>query len=138
MKTFAPEGNLTIDVQTCDAIAIPSQNVAFKSTTTVQEHMQHIYPLIRNYGYMISSVVLALGIGLFQAITALLQQFIEPYGYDTSQAGILGALFIVGGILGAGITAFILDRTKKYKEVMRVQVTGATVCFIWFAIASKQ
>lgn len=41
-------------------------------------------------------------VGVFTAFGALLSNIVVPYGYTNKQAGLMGAMTIVGGLLGAG------------------------------------
>lgn len=42
-------------------------------------------------------------IAIFSAINALWNDIVAPYGYSNEEAGIMGAIIIGGGLIGAGI-----------------------------------
>ena len=46
---------------------------------------------------------LIIGLGIFNAVTTWIEQILAPRGITPEQAGIIGALMMVGGILGASI-----------------------------------
>ena len=46
--------------------------------------------------------------------------------------GIWGALMIVSGLIGAGLTSIVLGLTRKYKEVGVFALGMCVLCSIWF------
>lgn len=60
-----------------------------------------LYALFTNVNYVILMSCFALGVGLFNALITVLNQFVEPLGYSNTAAGLFGAIFIGGGLLGA-------------------------------------
>ena len=68
--------------------------------------------------------------GLFIGATSLLNQIVSPYGYSDTEAGIGGALLIALGLLSSGITAPIIDRTKKYLLVVKSGVVLGALCYL--------
>jgi FLVCR family MFS transporter 7 len=53
------------------------------------------------------------GLGFINALLTLTEQIVEPYGYSTGDAGWMGALLMVGGLVGAGATGAVLDKVRK-------------------------
>ncbi|MHB8137698.1 MAG: MFS transporter [Smithellaceae bacterium] len=66
------------------------------------------------------------GLGIFNAVTTWVEQIIRPRGFDITQAGITGALMMVGGIFGAVILPVFSDKFRKRKFFMVL----TTICAI--------
>ncbi|UKZ53891.1 hypothetical protein TrVGV298_007693 [Trichoderma virens] len=71
-------------------------------------------------------------VGLFNAVSSLLNQILVPYGFTDDQAGIGGAVLIVVGLVTAAITSPILDRTKQLLLSIKVIIPIVAACFIVF------
>ena len=56
-----------------------------------------------------------IGLGLFNAITTWIEQIIAPRGFNTIQAGTLGAVLMVSGIAGCLIVPPLSDKYRKRK-----------------------
>jgi MFS family permease len=58
-------------------------------------------------------VIMFIGMGLFNGITTWVENIIRPRGFTPTDAGTLGALMLVGGLLGAVIIPPFSDRQHK-------------------------
>lgn len=56
-----------------------------------------------------------IGMGIFNGITTWVEPIIRPRGFSTGEAGTLGALMLVGGVLGAVIIPPFSDKSHKRK-----------------------
>ena len=56
-----------------------------------------------------------IGLGLFNGITTWVEPIIRPRGFTSTEAGTLGALMLVGGVLGAVVIPPFSDKTHKRK-----------------------
>lgn len=56
-----------------------------------------------------------IGMGIFNGITTWFEPIIRPRGFTSTDAGILGALMLVGGVLGAVVIPPFSDRSHKRK-----------------------
>jgi MFS family permease len=90
-------------------------------------------------------VVMFIGMGLFNGITTWVENIVRPRGFNPSDAGTLGALMLVGGVLGAVIIPPFSDRQHKRKIYLLVGfmlaipglvgLTFATSAWLLFASA---
>jgi len=62
--------------------------------------------------------IVFVGMGLFNGITTWVEGIIRPRGFSPEDAGTLGALMLVGGLLGAVIIPSISDRQHKRKRYL--------------------
>lgn len=83
--------------------------------------------LSQNKAYIILFSVFSIGVGFFNSILTLLNQLVQPFGYSNDDAGTFGAVFIVAGLVGAGIAGKILETTKAYKTSLKI---GITLCVL--------
>jgi len=82
---------------------------------TVFEGLKHI---LKQKDMIILIFILFLALGMFNAVTTWIQVILEPRGFDMEQAGIVGAIMLVGGILGAIIIPPISDKMRKRKPFL--------------------
>lgn len=71
-------------------------------------------------------VLFFIGLGIFNAVTTWIEQILAPRGITPEQAGIIGALMMVGGILGASILPVLSDRTRKRRPFL----VGAMIAMV--------
>ncbi|MFZ1980075.1 MAG: MFS transporter [Smithella sp.] len=64
-------------------------------------------------------------LGIFNAVTTWIEQIISPRGFTTDQAGIAGALMMIGGIVGASILPVLSDKMRKRKLFIIIACVGA-------------
>jgi MFS family permease len=63
-------------------------------------------------------------LGIFNAVTTWIEQIISPRGFTITQAGIAGALMMVGGIVGASIIPPLSDKMRKRKPFLVLAMIG--------------
>jgi MFS family permease len=59
-----------------------------------------------------------IGLGIFNGITTWVEPIIRPRGFTSTEAGTLGALMLVGGVLGAVIIPPFSDKSHKRKTFL--------------------
>jgi MFS family permease len=62
--------------------------------------------------------VMFIGLGIFTGITTWVESIIRPRGFTPTDAGVMGAAMMVGGILGAVVIPPISDRMHKRKPFL--------------------
>lgn len=65
----------------------------------------------RTRAFWLALVVSFIGLGLFNGISTWVESIIRPRGFTPADAGILGALLILGGIIGAVVIPALSDRS---------------------------
>eukprot|EP01135_Chromosphaera_perkinsii_P001434 Nk52_evm2s169 gene=Nk52_evmTU2s169 len=87
--------------------------------------------------YIILLFAFGMGLGYVNTMTTILGQIANPQGYSDSESGLMGALLLGGGVIGSAILSPVVDRTKKYKTVLKVCFAIGTAAGIWFACVMK-
>jgi MFS family permease len=80
--------------------------------TLFLEGVKHIFK-IRVMVILIT--IFFIGLGVFNAITTWIEQMIAPRGFNIVQAGTLGAVLMVSGIVGCFIVPPLSDKYRKRK-----------------------
>lgn len=76
-------------------------------------------------------------VGLFNSISSLINQILEPYSFSETDAGIAGALLIVVGLVTSAVTSPIIDRTKSYLLAIKLCVPIIAICYLAFTWAPQ-
>ncbi|XP_047210464.1 solute carrier family 49 member A3 isoform X2 [Girardinichthys multiradiatus] len=92
--------------------------------------------LMKNKPYLILLLCFGSGIAVFTCFSTLLEQILCVKGYTNDFAGLCGALFIVFGIIGAGVVGVYVDKTKKFTEVTKIGLGFSTLSCIAFSVVS--
>ncbi len=65
------------------------------------------------------------GLGLFNGITTWVEGIIRPRGFTPTDAGTLGALMLVGGLLGAVLVPALSDKEQKRQKYLYIGIALA-------------
>ena len=60
-------------------------------------------------------------------LLSLVNQIVEPYGYTNYDAGCFNTILLSCGLGGAVIVSVLLERTKRYEEVLKGAFLGFTI-----------
>jgi MFS family permease len=96
--------------------------------------MKHIFKQ-RDMIYLLFLFFIVLGI--FNAVTTWVEQIIGPRGFTITQAGITGALMMVGGIVGASIIPPLSDKMRKRKPFLVLAMIGIVPGLVGLAFAGN-
>ena len=72
--------------------------------------------LISNKLFWIIIILFFITLGLFNWVTTYIELLVVPRGLSSIEAGILGAILLVGGMVGTILLAFLSDKLKKFEE----------------------
>lgn len=75
----------------------------------------------RNFGYVL--VIVFISMGIFNAILTLIETILKPRGLTMDEAGIVGAVFVVAGVIGAVVLPIISDKLRKRTPLFIIAIT---------------
>jgi len=80
--------------------------------TLVFDGLKHIF---KQKDMILLLIIFFFSLGMFNAVTTWIEQIIAPRGFTIVQAGNLGGLIMIGGIIGCIIVPPIADKIRKRK-----------------------
>ena len=78
-----------------------------------------------------------IGLGVFNAVTTWIEEIVRPRGFSIDQAGIVGGLMVLGGIVGAIVIPPLSDRMRRRVPFMVLALVGAIPGLIGLTFASS-
>ncbi len=61
--------------------------------------------------------------GIFNALLTLIESILKPRGFTVDQAGIVGAVFVIAGVIGAVILPIISNKLRKRTPMFVIGIT---------------
>lgn len=114
----------------------PTPPSASAEASTSEPFLQGLKLLMKNRSYLILLLCFGAGMAVFSSFSTLLEQIMCVQGYTNDFAGICGALFIVFGIVGAGVLGVYVDKTKHFIEVTKINLSLTALACIAFSVVS--
>ena len=82
---------------------------------------------LRNKDFYWLMFIFFVGLGVFNSVATWIEDILKPRGFSATQAGIMGGLMILGGILGALIMPILSDYFRKRIPFIIVALIGAII-----------
>ncbi len=92
---------------------------------------------LRMKDFVLLMVIFFVGLGVFNAVTTWIEDIVRPRGFSIVQAGSIGGLMIVGGIIGAVVIPLLSDHYRKRTPYLLMAVMGATLGLVGITFASS-
>jgi FLVCR family MFS transporter 7 len=109
----------------------PSPSAAEALQETAEEPFKtSLKKTTTNKQFLLLMVTFGSLVGVFNTVTSLIATFAKPYGYTVNEAGYFGAAMVVAGLIGAGISGPVIDKTKQYKTLCKLGVPVATAFLV--------
>ncbi|XP_073986340.1 histamine transporter isoform X2 [Rhodnius prolixus] len=100
-----------------DQPPLPPSQAALKQKEEVSDFTGSLKRLMTNPGYILLLLSYGINVGVFYAISTLLNTVIlSAYPGARTDAGRIGLTIVLAGTLGSVVCGFVLDKTKKFKE----------------------
>jgi cyanate permease len=90
----------------------------------VFDGLKHI---LRQRDFVLLMVIFFVGLGVFNGVTTWIEDIVRPRGFSSTQAGIIGGLMVVGGVVGALVLPSLSDRYRRRTPFMVGALVGATL-----------
>ena len=97
--------------------------------------LKHAFTVKSFWLYLFVSFI---GLGIFNGITTWVENIIRPRGFTPTDAGLLGALMLVGGVLGAVIIPPFSDKQRKRQPYILLGLVMAIPGLVGLAFATTQ
>lgn len=96
--------------------------------------LKHAFTVKRFWLYLL---VYFIGLGTFNGITTWVESIIRPRGFTPTDAGTLGAVMLVGGVLGAVAIPPFSDRQRKRQRYIMLGIVLAIPGLIGLTLATS-
>lgn len=91
---------------------------------------------LRTRPFLLYLTVFFFGMGIFNGITTWVENIVRPRGFTSTDAGTLGALMLVGGLLGAVVMPSFSDKQRKRQRYLLLGITLAIPGLIGLTFAT--
>ena len=95
--------------------------------------LHEIALFLKTRDLMILSGVFFIGVGVFTALLTWLEPMLVLRGLEVAEAGLIGGVMLIGGIIGSVLIPGISDRMRRRKPFIVLDLAVATVMFILLA-----
>jgi cyanate permease len=92
--------------------------------------------IFRQRDFALLLVVFFVGLGVFNAVTTWIEEILRPRGFSIVQAGNVGGLMIVGGIIGALVVPSLSDHYRKRTPFLVMALAGAILGLVGITYAT--
>jgi MFS family permease len=85
-------------------------------------------------------VFLAIGfvtMGVFNGVSTWVEEIVAPRGFSSVEAGNLGALLLVGGVIGAVLISALSDRQQRRVPYLAGALVVSSGALLWLALADS-
>ena len=91
--------------------------------------------LLSNRMFWFLLIIFFVGLGAFNMITTYIELIVAPRGLSSIEAGNLGGIMLLGGIIGAQMLSILADKLRKRVLLIRISllITVASFFFLSFA-----
>jgi len=111
---------------------LPPDESACRERAFMVEGLKHA---LKTSSFVRFLAIVFVGMGIFNGVTTWVEGIVRPRGIGSAQAGILGAVMLGGGIIGAAIIPIFSDKATKRKPYIVLGLTGAIPGLVGLALA---
>ena len=91
---------------------------------------------LRKRDFVLLMLIFFVGLGTFNGVTTWIEDIVSPRGFSITQAGLIGGLMVIGGIIGALVLPSLSDRYRKRTPFLVLAVLGATLGLVGITYAT--
>jgi MFS family permease len=93
--------------------------------------------MIRMRDFILLMVIFFIGLGVFNSVTTWIEDILRPRGFSILQAGVVGGLMVIGGILGAVVLPTLSDHYRRRVPFLIFAVAAATLGLVGIAFTAN-
>ncbi len=79
--------------------------------------------LFKNMNFIYVLIIVFISMGIFNTLLTLIENILSPRGITMDQSGIIGAVFVISGIIGAVVLPIISDKIHKRVPIFKIAIT---------------
>lgn len=91
---------------------------------------------VRPFVVFLALVFVAMGV--FNGLSTWVEDIVRPRGFSSADAGNLGALLLLGGVIGAVVLSALSDRSQRRVPFLTVALTVAAPALLGVALADNR
>jgi MFS family permease len=80
--------------------------------------------MLRQRDFIVLLAMFFVGLGMFNSVSTWIEDIVRPRGFTISQAGSLGGLMLIGGIVGAIVIPLLSDASRRRKPFILMALIG--------------
>jgi len=93
--------------------------------------------LFRQREFILLLILFFIGLGVFNAVTTWIEEIVRPRGFSIDQAGLVGGLMVLGGVVGAIVIPPLSDRMRRRVPFIILALAGAIPGLIGITFATS-
>jgi len=93
--------------------------------------------LVVKKDFLFLMLIFFIGLGIFNALATWLEEIVKPRGFTSEQAGIMGGLMVLSGILGSAVVPMLSDKLRNRSRFILVAVAGSIPGLLGIAFSSN-
>lgn len=93
--------------------------------------------MLRQRDFLFLLIMFFIGLGLFNGLSTWIEDIVRPRGFTISQAGVLGGLMLIGGIVGAVAIPLFSDHLRRRKPFIVLALAGLIPGLLGMTFASS-
>ncbi len=87
--------------------------------------------------FVVFLVIVFVAMGVFNGVSTWVEQIVRPRGFSSVEAGNLGALLLLGGVLGAVVMSALSDRSQRRVPYLAVALIVSAPALMWLGLAGS-
>ncbi|MBY8979150.1 MAG: MFS transporter [Candidatus Lokiarchaeota archaeon] len=92
--------------------------------------------LFSNKQFWILMIVFFVGLGAFNMVTTYIELIVVPRGLTSIEAGNLGGILLLGGIIGAQLMSILADKLRKKAILIKISLVITVASFFLISFAN--
>ncbi len=113
----------------------PLAPLSGKAARTRHSVFEGLREMMARRDFILLMVVFFVGLGMFNGITTWIEAIVRPRGFQASQAGVVGGMMLIGGVIGAVVVPLISDSLRRRKPFIILAIAGMIPGLIGVAFA---
>eukprot|EP00823_Brevimastigomonas_motovehiculus_P003589 TRINITY_DN2215_c0_g1_i1.p1 TRINITY_DN2215_c0_g1~~TRINITY_DN2215_c0_g1_i1.p1 ORF type:complete len:627 (-),score=166.04 TRINITY_DN2215_c0_g1_i1:326-2206(-) len=102
------------------------------------ETVKSTFRLFNRKGFGFTVAAFAIGEATVNGFSTFMNNMLVPGGFTQSFVSIMGSMFVVSGMIGAGILSTLVDKWRNYKSMLLLSFACAAASLCYFSILMMQ